>query len=87
MKNLLVGITLALSLSSCSHALDAFVGQPYNTYVAKNGPSHRSATLGNGLTVHTYESWWANNGFGSTCIITLQVDEQNIIKAYNSEGC
>ena len=88
--NSLVLVILWLALTSCAftgETLDGYIGQPFDNYVAKNGPSHRSTPIGDGLTVYTYESEGRDWRHGESCVITLRVDGSGIIEGYHSKGC
>ncbi len=83
-------VILWLVLTSCvltGETLDGYVGQPYTSYVEKNGPSHQSTPIGNGFTAHAYENEVPSCSCVESCIITLEVNEAGIIEGHHSQGC
>ena len=88
--NYIVPVVLWLALTSCAmtgKTLDGYIGQPYANYVAKNGPSYQSTSIGYGLTAHAHENEMPQCSCMESCIITLQVNEAGIIAGHSSKGC
>ncbi len=88
--NYILLVIFWLAWTSCAftgQTSNNYIGQPFDNYVAKNGPSPQSYPIGNGLIVHTYEREGVDWFHAESCVIKIRVDEAGIITEYNSQGC